>query len=274
MKLIIVSKKYVKKRLPIRTLFSNKTDGGKLLVVGGSVGMWGAGILAALAAARSGAGYTYLMAKWNNKQLLKHPDLLFLNFDLKSISNKNFNAYVFGPGIGINRDSRKLLNFFIKNKVNNLVLDADALTILAKNKNMKLPSTWILTPHEGELARLLNTTAKRVRRDPIKYLQAAQKKWGCHILLKGSRSYITDGKKTLVCTEGTPALAKAGTGDVLAGIIGALLAQGIGPLEAASVGAFVHGYSSQIWLKDKNDLISLRPMDIVEILPKAFRKLR
>lgn len=265
---------FTKRNLPSRNRNSNKTHGGKLLVIGGSQGMYGAGILSALAATRSGAGYTYLMLDWNSRQLLKHPDILFLKPKISAFKSINAKAYILGPGIGKSTRAKSILNFFIKNKIPNVVLDADGLSLLAKMKNQKIPSSWILTPHEGELSRLLNTSALKIRENPVRSITQAQKKFGCTILLKGSTTYIADGKKILKSKSGTPALAKAGTGDVLAGIIGGLVAQGVQPIIAAALGAYIHGTASQRYLKSGNDVLSLRPLDLIDQLPKTFRFIR
>tara|TARA_B110001454_G_scaffold16145_1_gene14541 strand:- start:35333 stop:36163 length:831 start_codon:yes stop_codon:yes gene_type:complete len=271
MKTSLVTKALVKKYLPTRTKKSNKTHAGKLVIVAGSAGMYGAGILSALAATRSGAGYTYLMMDWTNPQLLKHPDILFLRPKIELLKKIKATAYVLGPGLGISIKAKSNLNYFIKNKLENVILDADGLTLLSKIKEPKIPSSWILTPHEGELARLLNISSDEIRRSPSRYADLAQKKYGCTILLKGTITYIADGEIIWKSKSGTPALAKAGTGDVLAGIIGGLLAQGLKPSLAAALGAYLHGLASKRFLRNGNDVISMRPLDLIESLPTIIK---
>lgn len=265
---------YLKKYLPTRTKKTNKTHGGKLVIVGGSRGMYGAALLSALAATRCGSGYTYLSIDWTAKHLTIHPDLLFLEAGLGQILKINASAYVVGPGMGRTTSAKKKLDFFIRKKIENVVLDADGLNLLAKKRTPRLPKNWILTPHEGELARLLKTTPKKIRKNPVAYLNQAQKKYQCTILLKGHTTYISDGNTVFSSHTGTPALAKAGTGDVLAGIIGALLAQGLPPVLAAACGAYVHGITSQKFLESGNDVLSLRPLDLIELLPKVLKSFR
>lgn len=274
MKKNLITKAIVRKNLPTRSRAMNKTHGGKLLIVAGSKGMYGAGILSALAGTRSGAGYTYLMMDWKSRTLLKYPDILFLKPEEKVLKSMPVTAYVFGPGIGQSPKFKKILKLFIKTKTCPVVLDADALTLLAKLKNVKLPESWILTPHEGELSRLLGVSSKKIRKDPLTYLLDAQKKYGCIVLLKGASTYISDGKRIFTSKSGTPALAKAGTGDVLSGIIGALLAQHVTPLMAATLGAHIHGLASQKFLKKGNDVLSLRPTDLIDQLPKILKLIR
>jgi hydroxyethylthiazole kinase-like uncharacterized protein yjeF len=274
MKMKNVTKMLVRKHIPIRTRKANKTHGGKLVIVAGSKGMYGAGILAALAGTRSGAGYTYLMLEWTHQQLLKHPDLLFLKPKIDLLKHIEASAYVIGPGMGTAAKGKANLNYFIKRKFSNVVLDADGLTLLSKLNNPKLPRSWILTPHEGELARLLGVSATKIRESPVRYIAIAQKKYGCVVLLKGSTTFVTDGRVVWKSKTGTPALAKAGTGDVLAGIIGGLMSQGVIPNMAAALGAYLHGKASQRFLKKGNDILSLRPLDLIDELPKVLRHAR
>lgn len=270
----LFNKTLAKKHLPTRTSEMNKIHGGKLLVIAGSRGMYGAGILSALTATRSGAGYTYLMMDWNHKDLLKHPDILFLKPDTKIVKTFKASAYIVGPGLGQAKKAQRILNIFIKDQKSPVLLDADGLNILAKKKNVRLPSNWVLTPHEGELARLLHVSAANIRKYPSRYLLEAHKKYGCVILLKGATTYVTDGKKLFICKTGTPALAKAGTGDVLSGIIGGLLAQNLEPVFAAALGAYVHGLASDLFLRAGNDILSLRPLDLIDYLPKSLKMIR
>lgn len=274
LKLQLVTHNLAKKYLPKRSQRMNKTHGGKLLIVAGSKGMYGAGILSALAGTRSGAGYTYLMMDWLRKDILKHPDILFLKPELKILNTLKVTAYVLGPGIGQSPRSARLLKFLIIKKVPLAVLDADGLNLLAKVGNVKLPSGWILTPHEGELSRLLGVPSEKIRKNPTHFIAETQKKYGCVVLLKGASTYICDGSKIFISKSGTPALAKAGTGDVLSGIIGALLAQGVSSTFAAALGAYVHGVISQKFLQDGNDVLSLRPTDLIDYLPKILKAIR
>lgn len=270
----IVSRDFIKRHLPQRSKFQNKTHGGKLLIIGGSEGMYGAAILSALAATRSGAGYTYILMDWKTNQLLTHPDLLFLRPSVQAFKSIAPACILIGPGLGKSLKARKWLTNLSKNKSIPIVLDADGLNCLATSTIKSLSLNWILTPHEGELARLLKIPSVTIHKDPIKYALMASRKWNCIVLLKGPTTYITDGKHILSTRTGTPALAKAGTGDVLSGIIAALLSQGLDNLTAGALGAYIHGLASRHWLKDGNDVLSLRPLDLIEALPKTIKAIR
>lgn len=269
-----VDNKYIKKLLPKRSRLSSKIDGGKVLIVAGAGRLHGAGILSALAATRSGAGYIHLMTDLIKYPWVKYPDFIVHKFSVRELRNHSENVVAIGPGLGIDENKKRLLTYLIKSKAKKVILDADALTILASLKKVKIPCSWILTPHEGELAKLLGVSSSSVKNNRIESLRAAQTKYGCTVLLKGADSLISDGVHLYQVSSGTPALAKAGTGDVLLGIIGAFYAQGLGPTEAATLGAFVHGKCSADWMKKGNDHLGLRPVDLIEQIPQTLLTLR
>lgn len=269
-----ISKKDISQILPVRTKHSNKTDAGKVLIVGGGKGLYGAGILSALAATRTGAGYTHLMTDLSKFPWVKFPDFILHPLALKELKNKNSFVVAIGPGLGLQPQKKKYIQFLQRNNFEKVIIDADGLTLLAQ-MNVKLPQDWILTPHEGELARLLGVSSQTIKKNRAESLLKAQKKYGCIILLKGADTIVADSTgKIFQISEGTPALAKAGSGDVLLGLIAALRAQSISPLNSAIAGAFIHGFASQLWMKKKKDSLSLRPLDLIELLPEALYKLR
>ena len=265
------SKKDLSFLLPKRSKKSNKTDGGKVLIIGGAKGLYGAGILAALAATRTGAGYTHLMTDLSKFSFLKYPDFIVHPIKISELKNKEKFAVGIGPGLGINK--LNYLKYLMKKNFELVVADADALTIIAKNNLFPLPATWILTPHEGELARLLNVNSILIKKNREKYLKVAALKYQCTILLKGSTTLIAD-QKVYRISIGTAALAKAGTGDVLLGIIAALRAQKLSAINACLLGTYLHGYASQMWMNEKNDELSLRPTDLIDLLPSAIYQVR
>ncbi|MEA9357652.1 NAD(P)H-hydrate dehydratase [Bacteriovorax sp. PP10] len=272
--IIKIDSKDAKNLIPKRSKLSSKIDGGKVLIVAGGAGLHGAGILSALAATRSGAGYTHLMTDLVKYPWVKFPDFILHKFSLTELKKNSKDVIAMGPGLGTAESKKKLLRFLIKSKIEKVVLDADALTMLSTMKVKQLPSTWILTPHEGELARLLGVTSTSVKKKRVEHLIMAQKKFGCVVLLKGAESLISDGKRIQKVSNGTVALAKAGTGDVLLGMIAAFYAQGLNQVEATVLGTFIHGQASADWMKKGNDHLSLRPMDLIEQIPKTIFKLR
>ena len=157
------------------------------------------------------------------------------------------------------------------------MLIADALTVSAKERLFPLPKTWILTPHEGELSRILNISAAKIRKDRTKYLRLAQKKCGCIVLLKGHETLVAAATEIYKIDTGNVALAlaKAGTGDVLTGMITGFLAQGLTPLNATLLGASLHGKIADDWvLRAKKDYLSLMASDLVDLIPTTLHRLR
>ncbi len=252
--------------------------------------MLGAGVLSATACARIGAGYTYLAPrdlKFHNQLPLKFPDFIYCdpNFISRVQSSKKktdlslqiFASVLIGPGLGNWKDLERWIKDLRTDFRGSVVLDADALNILARlteKKDMLFPKNWILTPHEGEMARLLGRTSRWVKQNREQALHLAQKKFGCCVLLKGAETLVTDGRKCFIVRSGTPALSKAGTGDVLAGVLAGFLAQGVPPLEAACAGAFVHGLAAKQWEKKKRDALGLLASDLLIEIPEVVYRIR
>lgn len=268
--------------LPARKRDSNKTAGGKVLIIAGGKKLLGAGILAAEAASRSGAGYTYLMTEtakeypWD-----KFPDFIIHPLGVRPIKLFFDHVVAFGPGLGVQKNKNRLLEFLIMKQFPSVLVDADGLTLLSKLKKslMALPETWLLTPHQGELARLLGISVMEVSKNPKKALFDAYRKFGCHIYLKGHEGMllVPQGSRNPVIYSfsfGTKSLAKAGTGDVLLGIIAALRAQGLSNRNAVLLGVYIHGLSAKKWEKLGNDHLGLRPTDLIDNIPKAMNDIR
>lgn len=272
MKKITYNKIQAQKDLPFRQKTDNKTRGGKCLVAAGQAEQWGAAILCSEAVARVGAGYTYVYDPKKTFPTLKFPDFL-TKYSQKDLSV--FHAFALGPGLKNSLLIKNILRQLIKLKASRVVLDAEALNVLAKMKKpFSLPPTWILTPHEGEMARLLNIASSEIKTNREKSLLTLQKKMGCIVLLKGSPSLISDGKSIYRINSGNSALAKAGTGDVLTGIIAGFLSQNVSPLRAACLGTFLHGFIADQWLKKKKDHLSLLATDLLKDLPSSLYRLR
>ncbi|MFZ3230698.1 MAG: NAD(P)H-hydrate dehydratase [Pseudobdellovibrio sp.] len=262
------------KILPKRKKTDNKASCGKSLIIAGSKGMFGAAILAATAAARVGSGYVLLMTIQKKFSSLRNPDFLVIDSKRKKIKDISFSAIGIGPGLGQTTHSLQLLKQLIKLKPAHVVIDADALNLLAKNRLLQVPKSWIATPHEGELAKLLRINASAVRKDRLNSVIQAQKKLGCIVLLKGHNTLVATNKKVFKIKSGNSALAKAGTGDVLTGMITGFLAQGLEAAEAACLGGYLHGAIADQWVMEKNDILSLMATDILNRIPKVMQQIR
>lgn len=267
---------FIKKLLPKRTKLSNKTDGGKVLIIGGAKGLYGAGLLSALAATKCGAGYTHLMTDLVGFSWLKFPDFILHPLKVSSLKNKDDFSVGIGPGLGKRKINLSLLNYLLKNNFEKVTLDADALNLIAEKNISPLPSTWILTPHEGELARLLNISSMTVKNNRKKMLKQAGEKYQCVILLKGSETLIFSPgfSRVRIIKSSAVSLSKAGTGDVLLGMITAFRAQGINPLNACLLSCTIHAKAALSFESEGNDHLSLRPTDLINKIPNTIYRLR
>lgn len=260
------------KCLPIRRRTDNKTRGGKCIVIAGSKGQWGAAILCAEAAARVGAGYVYLYDPQGKFPFGKNPDFLTIQ---KEKDPTLFHSVAIGPGL---KSSTLILNkikTLIQKKYQPVVLDAEALNVISEHPiRFALLKSWILTPHEGELSRLLQVSSETIRQNRQKYARLAQEKLGCIIVLKGHRTLIASAGELWEVLSGNSSLAKAGTGDVLTGMIAGFLSQGVKPIEAAKLAVFIHGYISDQWIAEGHDQLSLMASDLIKWLPTGLSKIR
>jgi hydroxyethylthiazole kinase-like uncharacterized protein yjeF len=272
--------------LPKRKSSSNKALNGRTLIFAGRPGMMGAGLLSGLGAMRSGSGYVTLithLSENDNETRAKirtaAPEFQTLSSEAPDIwSHVKDAAVIVGPGFGVGEETLKILRELKQRKVSSVVIDADGLTTLAESKknHQEWPvlKSWILTPHAGELARLVGGTAKELEAKRFESVEAAAKELGAIVLFKGFRTIISDGSRSCVILSGNAALSKAGSGDILTGMIGGFLAQKIAPFDAACLGAYVHGRVADDWLKSGRDVLSLLPSDIAETLPRILKQLR
>lgn len=244
------------------------------MLIAGSQGMFGAAVLAATAAARVGSGYVILMTDQKKFRSDRHPDFLVRDWQMKKGDFVGLSSVGIGPGLGKSKLALNLLRRLLRSQMQNVVVDADALNLLAKYKIAPLPKTWILTPHEGELARLLGVSATEIRRDRRKAVQQAQRQWGCVILLKGHQTLVATATAIYEIQSGNVALAKSGTGDVLTGMLTGFLAQGLTAVKAACLGAFVHGWIADQWVLEHQDPLSLMASDLLKNIPQALMQIR
>jgi ADP-dependent NAD(P)H-hydrate dehydratase / NAD(P)H-hydrate epimerase len=233
--------------LPHRARESDKRSAGAPLIVAGSVQFPGAAVLSARAAARAGAGYvTVATAPKAVAALHTHlveQVVVEIGDDLLDISSRN-SAVGIGPGLGLDKRTGERIRDFIAGCTLPMVIDASALFHLAKHLDILRDKACVLTPHEGEFARLsgLGTVTPGTR---VERLREFTRRTGITTLLKGPATLIDDGTRTHINPTGTPALATAGTGDVLTGMIATLMSQRLSPLDAARAAAYWHGLASQ-----------------------------
>jgi NAD(P)H-hydrate epimerase len=224
--------------LPRPQALDHKGKRGHTLVIGGAPGMRGAGRLAAMAALRAGSGLVTLTTDGDA------PDSI-MTAPMDTALDR-FDAVVIGPGLGKDAAARTRVHDVLASDLP-AVLDADALNLLADDPSALAHANGpvVITPHPGEAARLLGTTVAEVEGDRLAAVRALAAKTRTVVVLKGARTVVCDGTigddHCSINPTGGPALATAGSGDVLAGTIAALLAQGIAPVDAARAGVYVHG---------------------------------
>ncbi|TDJ20822.1 MAG: NAD(P)H-hydrate dehydratase [Gammaproteobacteria bacterium] len=226
-----------------RSKSSHKGNYGHVLVVGGDQGFAGAARLSAEAAARTGAGLVSLATHANHAALITMgvPEIMAHSIEnsieIKPLLGKA-SVVAIGPGLGQSTWGSSLFSKVLEGKLP-LVVDADALNILAREPVSS--DRWILTPHPGEAARLLNCEPRDIQSDRVSAASEIQKKYGGIVVLKGSGSIIADDEGNIsICSEGNPGMASGGMGDVLTGIIAGLSAQGLEKGDAARLGVCIH----------------------------------
>jgi hydroxyethylthiazole kinase-like uncharacterized protein yjeF len=232
--------------IPKRQKDAHKGLHGSVAIIGGADGMVGAALLAGRAALLLGAGriYACFLAKDAPSVDILHPEIMMRSMhDLDHL--KSLDCAVIGPGLGMLNNAKDALENWLKKEIP-LVLDADALNLISADpslakllKERSAPS--VVTPHAGEAARLLNVTADQIQKNrESSALQLAQD-FRCTVVLKGAGTLISQNNQLLLNTTGNAALASGGTGDVLAGMIGSFVAQGLNVLEACKTAVYLHG---------------------------------
>ena len=237
--------------LPGVSATAHKGSFGHALVVGGDRGMAGAAIMAAEAAARCGAGLVSAATRPDNLAGFnaRRPEVMAhaveSRGDLETLMDRP-TAVAVGPGLGQSAWGEQLLQRVAETDLP-LVLDADALNLLAQGRGVAAArGNWILTPHPGEAARLLDTDTATVQRDRFAAARELQARFGGVAVLKGPGTLVADGETIALCPYGNPGMASGGMGDVLSGVLVGLLAQGLAPGDAARLGVCLHAVAADL----------------------------
>lgn len=268
--------------LPDRAPEAHKGCFGKNLLLCGSRGYTGAAYLAAMGALRSGAGLVYLgvpesiyaieAVKLNEPVVFPLPDEggMLSGSAVPAILEKlgKMDAVLVGCGMGRSAGTLAVLEAVLKNAVCPVVLDADGINAVSGHKDLLRGRTapTILTPHDGEFVRLGGT----LDTDRMDAAGMLARNHGCVVVLKGHRTWITDGYTFYRNTTGNPGMAVGGSGDMLAGMIVSLLGQGIKPLEAAACGVWLHGAAGDLCEKELGQY-GMLPTDMLEALPRLMK---
>lgn len=252
-----------------RRVDCHKGSFGRVVIFAGSEGMAGAAAFAAAAAVKAGAGLTTVLC---SAGVLPIVQVLAPGATCQRVETADIpallaaaDAAVVGCGLGMREEVRPLLEHF-RQATCPVVWDADALNLLAGG-NAALPANAVITPHPGEAARLLGWSVHQVTEEPLLALEALHRLCGCHVLLKGARSLMTDGHQTAVNLVGSPALAKGGSGDILSGMLGALLARPMPgtQLETVQLAALLHGQAGCRAAQSLGENCTT-PMDIIQAI--------
>ena len=272
--------------LPKRVPNSHKGTYGKFLNIGGSFGFTGASILSTTSAMRCGAGYVTLAAPEpvirDVTPVLVESTMMLLDANASgqiAASNipelveraKRCTAVLVGCGLGKSEDTKDLVFSLIRNVECPLIIDADGLNVLASDPDVLLEKKCqiILTPHAVEMSRLTSRRLADIQADRFGIAKEFAEKYGVIMVLKGVDTIITDGKTSFINPTGNAGLAKAGSGDVLAGMIGSFAAQKIAPMDAARCGVYLHGMAADRCAKRLSQY-GMLPSDLMTDLCQIF----
>lgn len=263
----------------------NKYTRGKTAIIGGSTGMTGAVTLAAKAASKSGCGLVCAVVpeELNNIFEIKLTEEMTvpLNSDrgtfkgddtekLYEILNK-CNSVATGMGAGKSKGYRKLLKWLLREYNGTLILDADALNIIAE-RPYYLREGVIITPHVGEFARLTGKSSEEIENNREDIAKKYAKENSVIVVLKGKDTIVTDGERVYINKTGNKGMAKGGSGDVLSGIITSLSAQGMENFDAAMCGVYLHGLAGDI-ARGKYTDMAMTASDIIKHIPDAYKEI-
>ncbi len=283
--------KTVRSRIPARQSESSKSDYGSLLQFCGSDTMTGAAYLSACGALRTGVGLlrccstahavTVLQNRLSEPVFLPLPTTLEGALDAPRLKEEfarvlpKQTALLIGCGIGLDDDAARVTRYLIEQAPCPIVCDADAITLLSRDPEFlrKHGHKLVLTPHPGEAARLLDTTAKDVQAQRIRAAREISSRYFCVTVLKGNRTLVVspDGKLAVNLSCGNPGMAKAGMGDLLAGILAGFLARGTDPFDAACLAVYLHARAGDLAAARLGEDAML-PSDALRYLPQAIRE--
>lgn len=274
----LTSHEDVKSLLPVRQKFTHKNSVGRLMIVAGSKGKMGAAILCSQAAFRGGVGLLNVCVPTCGTQIMQLalPEAMViesLDSTVIDVIPKTNDTVAIGPGIGTDAKTINAFSTFLSEHKDPIVLDADAINILALHQELlsEIPAGSILTPHPGEFKRLVGDWKNDV--DKLEKLRNFCKAHEVNMVVKGAYSAVCDKEGIIHFNPtGNPGLATAGSGDVLTGIIGAFLAQGLAPFHALLLGVYLHGLSGDLAVESVSSGW-IQASDVVAFLPEAIASL-
>lgn len=283
-----VSREFVNQVLPKREVSTYKNKCGQIFVLAGSAGMTGAATLSAEATLRVGAGLTILGVPRSLNSVLEQKLTEVMTVPLPETSQQSISydghtaiaeklewAHVLavGPGLTTHEDSIKLMQWLVDKYDRPMVIDADGLNCLSQTSD-KIPQAkgeLVLTPHPGELARLVGKSTKEILKQPIAVARESAQKLKCVVVLKGAPTVVADPDgRIFINSTGNPGMATGGMGDVLTGVIAGLIAQGMSPLHGAVAGVYLHGLAGDL-AASESGYAGLIAGDVLHHLPQALK---
>lgn len=273
----IEERKFYKNLLKTREKYGHKGQYGKTVIFAGTKGYSGAAVIATEACLKSGAGLTTLISDKYVQSIISNQLREAMTMDIsdwkqvKDIVEK-CDVIAFGPGLRKEEVWKNALDYIINNTDKKIVLDAEGLNILSENRKWfeALNGRCIITPHPGEMSRLLGISIDEVESNRLDIAITLAKKYNIIVLLKGYYTVITDGKSTIINTTGNSKMASGGMGDCLTGIIVSLVGQKYSLIESAVLGAYIHGLTGDILSKNQYYITA---SDIINNIPQVVSKL-
>lgn len=276
------------KFIPKRKATANKGSYGHVLIIAGSNGMSGAAFLSALAAYRSGVGLVRIFTVSKNRTVLQTllPEAVMTTYNEKD-AFENRDAFieqikicldwastvVMGPGLSKDYFAKIIVEYVLSECYVPMIIDADALNIISEDNTLTKYYTdnIIITPHIGEMARLIDTDISEILSNPVRYAENYASKYGITVVLKSHKTVIAGKEETFISKSGSAALAKAGSGDVLCGIIAGMLCLEIEDDMAVALGVFIHGMAGRL-AGEKRGEHSIIARDIIDNIGEILNR--
>ncbi len=273
--------------LPMRRLDAHKGDFGRVLVVGGSVGMSGAAVLCGRTALRGGAGLVCVAVPSTIQPIVAQADPCYTTLALQTDANgridisalpilhalcDTIDVIALGPGLGQSDGIRQLVANLSTTCKQPMVIDADGLNALTgqTEKLADAVGVRVITPHPGEFSRLVGVDTKTVQAKREELAVDFARRMKCIVVLKGHQTIVTDGERVYLNATGNPGMATGGSGDVLTGLLAALLGQKLEPFDAVQLAVYLHGLAGD-HARDQIGEASLIATDLIDFLPAAMR---
>jgi hydroxyethylthiazole kinase-like uncharacterized protein yjeF len=270
---------------------AHKGTFGRVFIIAGSAGMTGAAALSGMASVKSGAGLVTIGVPESLNDILEVKLTEAMTMPLAETPNRcisiaalnkalafanKCDVVVLGPGLSNEGETQQFVRHFIKSCEVPMIIDADGLNALEECPKIlnEAQSPVIITPHPGEMARLCSTTLPKIQEDRVAAVKTAAKEFNCIAVLKGAGTLIADSEgKMWINPTGNAGMATGGSGDVLSGMIGAFVARGMKPYEAAAAGVYIHGLTGDLAAEEQGE-ICLAAQDLIDYLPKAVKNIK